>query len=146
MAFLDTWAHTVQELPIRFNSNTVAQPCLKQRNMIVVYFLSSDIHVAICPGAAVREIHFASESLSQLLEDSVKLQHHVASAIADCNANLMLAKECSDEVSAHMRSVHGKGAGAWIQAIPWSDELVLNPSKYRLAAWLHLGLRLPFQH
>ena len=48
-------------------------------------------------------------------------------------------------MSARLRSVSGKGAGAWLQAILTSDELALKPSEFRLAACLRFGLDLPFQ-
>ena len=43
------------------------------------------------------------------------------------------------------RSVRGRGAGAWLQAIPTDETLALEPGKFRLAASLRLGAQLPFE-
>ena len=46
--------------------------------------------------------------------------------------------------AARLRSVHGRGAGSWLEAIPGEKVLALSPSDFRLAASLCLGINLPF--
>ena len=42
------------------------------------------------------------------------------------------------------QSIQGKGAGAWLNAIPSSSKLALVSLDFRLAACLRLGLAMPF--
>ena len=65
--------------------------------------------------------------------------------MVDHDYNLQLGKENSDEVSARLRSVSRKGAGACLQAIPTANELALKPGEFCLAACICLGLHFPFQ-
>ena len=45
---------------------------------------------------------------------------------------------------ARLRFIQGKGAGAWLNAIPSSSTLALVSRDFRLAACLRLGLAMPF--
>ena len=46
--------------------------------------------------------------------------------------------------AARLRSLQGKGAGAWLEAVPSSQKLALKPSEFRLASFLRLGHSMPF--
>ena len=46
--------------------------------------------------------------------------------------------------AARLRSLQGKGAGAWLEAVPSSKKLALRPSGFRLASFLRLGHSMPF--
>ena len=72
-----------------------------------------------------------------MLEEPAKLQHRLTSAVADLDASLLLGKEHSDQA---LRSVHGRGPGAWLQTIPTSDKLAINPGEFCLVACLRFGL------
>ena len=50
--------------------------------------------------------------------------------MVDHDYNLLLGKENSDEVSARLTSVSGKGAGVFLQVIPTSNELALKLSEF----------------
>ena len=43
-----------------------------------------------------------------------------------------------------LKSIQGRGAGSWSQAIPTKVALVLKPNDFRLAASLRLGIPPPF--
>ena len=58
----------------------------------------------------------------------------------------MIANAESTQSASRLRSVRGRGAGAWIQAIPSPNEFALSPCEFRIATCLRLGLALPFQH
>ena len=45
---------------------------------------------------------------------------------------------------ARLRLVQGKGSGSWLEAVPSSEELVLNPSEFRSATLLRMGCPMPF--
>ena len=40
-----------------------------------------------------------------------------------------------------LRSVQGKGSGSWLEAVPSSEKLALNPSEFCLAALLRIGCK-----
>ena len=50
----------------------------------------------------------------------------------------------SNEDIARFRSLQGKGAGSWLEAIPYSYSLALEPNEFRLAACLRMGVSLEF--
>ena len=41
--------------------------------------------------------------------------------------------------AARFRSVCGRGSGSWLEAVPSSEKLALNPSEFRLAALMRIG-------
>ena len=43
-----------------------------------------------------------------------------------------------------LRSTQGRGAGAWLNALPTSNKLTLVSRNLRLAACLKMGLAMPF--
>ena len=90
------------------------------------------------------ESNFCQMSLEELLDFPAKLQHRLKSEMADTDARLITANADSDHGLAHMRSVWGQGAGAWIQAVLTSDELTFNACEFCLVTCLRLGLPLPF--
>ncbi|XP_062500057.1 uncharacterized protein LOC134177291 [Corticium candelabrum] len=50
----------------------------------------------------------------------------------------------SERHVARIRSLHGKGAGAWLEVIPTSDKNALKPNEFRVASCMRLGAGLPF--
>ncbi|XP_062516214.1 uncharacterized protein LOC134191608 [Corticium candelabrum] len=145
MAFLAAWAHTSRELSLRLNSHELIDNLFKRQS-----FEGSLSHHLSLAWATIQEQMpekslLSEKSLSQILEEPEKLQHSFTCTMADHDYNLLLGKENSHEVSARLRSVSGKGAGAFLQAIPTSNELALKPGEFRLAACLRLGLHLHFQ-
>ena len=55
----------------------------------------------------------------------------------------MIENAASFRDGASFRSLHGKGAGSWLSAIPTSGKFALKPCEFLLAAYLKLGLPLP---
>ena len=61
----------------------------------------------------------------------------------------MKAAEClvqasSDHDAARLRSCQGRGAGAWLQAIPSTENYRLKSPEFKIASYLRLGVPLPF--
>ncbi|XP_062515316.1 uncharacterized protein LOC134190814 [Corticium candelabrum] len=56
--------------------------------------------------------------------------------------NILLDKE-SGKDSVPLRSLQGKGAGSWLNAIPSTQNLVILPGNFRLAAFMRLGMAMP---
>ena len=45
-----------------------------------------------------------------------------------------------------MRSLQGKGAGAWLDVVPSSRALAFEPNDFRLACRMRLGVPVPVPH
>ena len=86
----------------------------------------------------------ATDDIFQLIANPDKLQSRLTADIANNDLKLLYAVCTDEKVLARLRSVSGKGAGAWLQAVPTIDELALNPCEFRIAVCLRLGLPLPF--
>ena len=145
MAILAAWIHTYQELSLRLNSHELIDNLFERQS-----FEGSLSHHLSLAWATIQEQMpekslLSEKSLSQILEDPEKLIHRFTCTMTDQDYNLLLGKENSHEVSARLRSVSGKRAGAFLQAIPTSNELAIKPGEFCLAACLHLELHLPFQ-
>ena len=147
MAFLAAWAHTSRELPLQLNSHELIDNLFERQSFEGSLSLYHHLSLA---GATIQEqmpekFLLSEKSLSQILKHPEMLQHRFTCTMADHDCNLLLGTENSHEVLARLGSVSGKGAGAFLQAIPTLNELAPKPAEFRLAACLRLGLHLPFQ-
>ena len=50
----------------------------------------------------------------------------------------------SNQDAARLRSLQGKGAGAWLDVIPLTYKNAHKPNEFRLASCMRLGISLPF--
>ena len=73
-------------------------------------------------------------------ESSTKL----SSVTASSNAQYLLENAPTARDAARLRSTTGKGAGAWLNAIPTSEVFALNSCDFCLASFLRLGLLIAF--
>ena len=128
-AFLASWAHSLNELPIRF-------PDIKPEIDKVVMSTPS----FSCLDQTLNSIVPPSQSLLQMLSESESLQHKLSQENAKMEATCLIQNALSLRDGARLRSLQGKSAGSWSSAIPTSRKLALKPSKFRLAAYLRLGL------
>ena len=131
-AFLALWAHSLNELPIRF-------PDIKPEIDKVVMSTPS----FSCLGQTLNSIVPPSQSLLEMLSESKRLQHKLSKEKAKIEAICLIENATSLRDDARLRSLQGKSAGSWLSAIPTSGKLALKPSEFRLAAYLRLGLLLP---
>ena len=69
-----------------------------------------------------------------------KVQHQLSSVAATSKAQNLLDNFPTARDAAHLRSSKGKGAGAWLNAIPTSEAFALSSCEFRLASFLRLGL------
>ena len=85
------------------------------------------------------------QSLSGLMANTIKLQNHMSLDIAEGNASTCVMQAFSVKHAARIRSCQGHGAGSsWLQAIPSAPKFVLKFSEFRAAAFLRLGIPLPY--
>ena len=80
----------------------------------------------------------ASQTFSDLLANPVKLQHRLSTDIAE-----MKAAECLVQASSDQDASQGRGAGAWLQAIPSTENYSLKSPEFKIASYLRMGLPLP---
>ena len=84
-----------------------------------------------------------NQSLAEYLSNTKKLQYRLVDKAMKAQVDKML--ECSlSSDAARLRSLQGKGAGAWLNSIPSSK--TLSPGNFILAASLRLGLAVPLPH
>ena len=82
------------------------------------------------------------QSLTEYLSNTKKLQYRLVDKAMKDQVDKML--ECSlSSDAACLRSLQGKGAGAWLNSIPFTKKLTGN---FILVASLRLGLAMPLPH
>ena len=144
-AFVAAWSHSIVEIPKRFPCHLESFDKLTRED---------------CPESQIfQHLHEAFESLpavttdgdlqvsrtfSDLLTDPSKLQHRLSSDIAEMKAAECLVQASSDHDAARLRSCQGRGAGAWLQAIPSTENYRLKSPEFKIASYLRLGVPLPF--
>ena len=86
------------------------------------------------------------QHLSEFVKQPKKLQQKLSSQLHETNANSCLETliSQSDRAAAKFRSIRGKGAGSWLEAIPTEEILALKLAKFRFAACLRLDIPAPF--
>ena len=103
--------------------------------------ISADIHQAVkftgCDDC---------QHISEFVKQPKKLQQKLSSQLHEANANFYLetAISQSDRAAAKFRSVRGKGAGSWLEAISTEEILALKHDEFSLAASLRLDIPAPF--
>ena len=105
-----------------------------------------DISYHSTPQFAVNCIgsHSLSHSAALLNAPSWKLQHKLSLAILSGELTNLLASVESGRDAAHIQSLQGPSAGAWLDSIPSSSKFALSPTRFHLAAYLRLRIQLPF--
>ncbi|XP_062522026.1 uncharacterized protein LOC134196821 [Corticium candelabrum] len=131
-AFISSWSHTLSVLPTRF-------PIMEKIVNDLIFQNDTDTSIAL-------EIHQAlpsDKSLSELLQKPKQLQRRLTQQHMTSISSYMIEHSCSPRDAARLHSLKGKGAGAWIAAIPESANFALQPYEFRLACLLRLGLEIP---
>ena len=83
-----------------------------------------------------------NQSLAEYLSNTKKLQYRLVDKAMKAQVDKMLECSLSND-AARLRSLQGKGEGAWLNSIPSSKKLALSPGNFILAASLRLGLAMP---
>ena len=81
-------------------------------------------------------------TLSSLLSTN-KVQQKLTSQSVKSEIQSRIDTTASVREAAHLRSLQGKGSGAWLQAIPSSCKFALEPKQFQLAAYMRLGIHMP---
>ena len=141
-SYLARWAHFLSILPERF-------PKLHMlTSQLLNGIISNSIHNNLCRAA---ELISGKQDVVKLWDNRVhfstlhKLQQKICSGSHSRSVEDFLKSSSTNNDVACFRSVRGRRAGAWLQAIPTYETLALEPGKFRLAASLRLGAQLPFE-
>ena len=126
-AFVASWANVITNLPFRF-------PDLRPLIDTLLSSSSSPISEALAQSVP------PGKHISDYLSSVEKVQHQLSSVAATSKAQNLLDNFPTARDAAHLRSSKGKGAGAWLNAIPTLEVFALSSCEFRLASFLRLGL------
>ena len=130
-AFVASWANAFTELPFRF---PVLRPIIDSLLISSTTPISEAIARSVSPG----------KHISDYLPCTGKVQQKLSSVTASSNTQYLLENAPTARDAARLRSTTGKGAGAWLPAIPTSEVFALNSCEFRLAFFLRLDLPIAF--
>ena len=115
----------------------------------------SDIHPLIDNVLSAKGSDNISTKLSQALPPDLslhdlpikhkKLQQTLTRTLANTEMMDMIDSALTREDAARFRSLRGRGAGSWLDTVPSSPKLALEPSEIRLASLVRLGCCLTSQ-
>ena len=145
-AFAAAWLHSVNVLPARFPSlkGLVDNLCnLDSESNSIGVSLRQSIE-SLSPWYSSEGLEPEHHTLHELSLNPKKLQHRLTMEISQANTADFIAKQTRERDIARMRSLQGRGAGAWLEAIPVSDKYAMEPSEFRLASCMRLGQAMPF--
>ena len=84
-----------------------------------------------------------SKSLEDLLSNTKGLQKKLSQNYFNTITSELLGYTNSLRQAARLRSLQGKAAGSWLEAVPTSPKFALKPANFRLATRLRLGCSMP---
>ena len=135
LAFVSSWARSLAHLPGSFED------------------LGDQIKAIVSQGPHEHNVQSISrslqdalpqnKSLADLLQNPNKLQHKLSSERNVQISSSLLSNPQSLEDGARMRSLQGKGAGAWLESIPVSTKFALKAGDFCLATRMRLGCDMP---
>ena len=135
IAFASGWAHSFHVLLDRFPTlQPLVTSVINETTSSIAQENSISHHLqqSLCPGQA----------LSDLLCNTKGLQHNLTEKQTKLKVQDMIERSATKD-AARLRSLQGRGSGAWLDVIPSSRKLAISPGLFRLAALLRLGMRLP---
>ena len=137
-AFVSCWSQSLHVLPERF-------PELRSQ-------IDSFICDIISPNSPENSLCYQLQQsldpgqvFTDLLTCTGKLQHRLTDKLMKFQFSTTLERAPMKD-AARLRSLQGKGAGAWLDSIPSSQKFALSPGSFRLAAFVRLGLSMPLPH
>ena len=135
-AFVASWAFIISELPRRFPKTQEAITCI-----LAPYSspksLSNHLETS-------RNSLALDQSMREMASNPRKIQHQISAKMSKLKSQMIIDDTSSDRDAARLLSLQGTGAGAWIEAVPTSSKFAMNPTEFRLAAFLRLGIPMPF--
>ena len=145
-AFLSSWCQAMKDLPERFSSFFDLVSYL-QSNKSLSGSIGSTVassYQALPPMPKSNHEDGEQQSLDNFISYPKKLQHRLSTKIASDSATDIIIQAQSDRDAARLKSLQGRGAGAWLDVIPTSAKYALKTNEFSLASYLRLGVALPF--
>ena len=145
-AYLSSWCQSMNKLPGRFSSMTDLVNYLRNTESISDSIGSTLMSIFCVLPPLLKSVNNVenNQSIDDFISYPQKLQNRLCTKIASNEASDLLAHAPSDRDAARLRSLHGKGAGSWLDVIPSSDKHALKANEFSIASYLRLGLPLPF--
>ena len=125
-AFVAAWANAITNLPFRFSD---LRPLIDTLVSSSSSLISGALAQSVPPG----------KHISDYLSSVERVQHQLSSVAATFKAQNLLDNFPTARDAARLRSSKGKGAGAWLNAIPTSEAFALSLCEFRLASFLRFG-------
>ena len=141
-AYLAAWARSLHELPKRFLciANQLNEYISTSKTGLILQEL-----VAQLPSKSnSEEVKPQFHSLEKMIDYPRKLQHRLTLDISQKQSEDFIKNIKSNRGAARLRSLQGKGAGAWLDVTPSTYKNALKPNEFCLASCLRLGISLPF--
>ena len=85
----------------------------------------------------------SASKLQGFLSSPAKIQHCLSIESAESKAQSMVEAAMLARDAARLHSLHGNGAGAWLNAVPTSVHFKLHIFYYCLASYMKLGFPIP---
>ena len=127
-AFLLSWVHSMLILPQRFpDISSIVYDLISQHG--TEESISHALHLVTPPNYSLSNLGFETKLQRKLTDNFVK---------SEVSERINLAPNPKE--AARLRSIQGRGAGAWIDAIPNSQKFALKPREFQLATFVRLGL------
>ena len=98
----------------------------------------------ICLSVKLNHEDLERQSLDNFISYPKELQHRLSTKIGGDSATDIIIQAQSDRDAARLRSLQGRGAGAWLDVIPTSAKYALKTNEFCLASYLRLGVALLF--
>ena len=142
---MGSWCNSLCKIPQRFPSR--ADLC----DNLINFASPPPFYQHLCEAVASLPATVGSDgealtpqTLSGLMANPVKLQNRPSSDIAEENAASCIMQTPSVKHATKVRSFQGRGAGSWLQTIFSAPNFVIKSSEFWLAAFLRLGIPIPF--
>ena len=128
-AFLSSWASTLHTIAKRIPD--------AERLLENSHHSNSFISRDLC------NVLPQNKSLVEVINDRKQLQHKLTEEYMKSLSNGFIQNSSSTRDQSRMKSLQGKGAGAWLLTVPSSSWHTLSPCDFRLASLMRLGCQMP---
>ena len=133
LGYVASWIHSLAELPLRFPA------VIPMVDNVVDHQFGS-------VGDALAKSIPPDKLLSDYLANPKKLQSRLSNQFFADQLQLSLNNSATARDASRLYSLQGKGAGAWLNAIPATQGFAFKPCDFRLASLVRLGLPISLSH
>ena len=145
-AFLSSWCQAMKGLPERFSSFFDLVNYLQSSKSLPgsIGSTMASSYQTLPPMPKSNHEDGEQQFLDDFISYPKKLHHRLSTKIASDSATDIIIQAQSDRDAARLRSLQGRGAGAWLDVFTTSAKHALKTNEFSLASYLRLGVALPF--